>query len=116
MTSIKQLAVIVALAAYAAFATYQWISASSKTAELIEAAVNAERLKSQEAAVEQAAKAKTEAEAKAGEVKIVYKTIKDVVYKNRVIDSCNGHFSDELRLGLSKATAGANAAMPAGPH
>lgn len=116
MTGIRQLLITIIIALWAAFATYQWISTSSKTDLLIEAALADANLKAQQAGEGQAEKARTESEAKTEEIKVVYKTIKEIVYKNRVISQCPGNFSDELRLGLSEATAKANGAVLTTQH
>ena len=116
MTGIQQLLVTIVIALWAAFATYQWISTSAKTDSLIEAALTDANLKAKQAGEDQAEKARTESDAETKETKIVYQTIKDVVYKDRVINRCPGNFSDELRLGLSSATAAANGAVLTTQH
>ena len=112
----KQLLILIAVSLWATFATYQWIAASSKTDSLIEAALLEANLKAQSAATEQAEKARQLEATKTEEIKIVYKTIKDVVYKNRVISQCTGEFPVELRLGLSNATAAANGDVLTAQH
>jgi len=114
--NLRQLLVTAIITLWAAFATYQWISTSAKTDLLIEAALADANLSAQKTGEAQAEKARTESGVKTEEIKIVYKTIKEVVYKNRFINQCPGNFSNELRLGLSEATAAANGAVLTTQH
>ena len=116
MNELQKFLISAAVLLWAVFATYQWVSASAKTDTLIEAALNEASLKAQNSAIEQAEKARTAGEAKTEEIKIVYKTVKDIVYKNRVVNKCPGVFPAELRMGLSSATSAANGDVPAATH
>lgn len=112
----RQLLALIVITLWAAFATYKWIATYSKTDSLIENAIIEAQLNAQKLADEQAEKARLEAEVKTNDIKIVYKTIKNVVYKNRVVSKCTGDFPAELRMGLSEATATANGEVPAAQH
>lgn len=116
MNGLTQLLVLIVAVLWAAFSTYQWVATDARTDTLVAEAIAAEQAKAQNAAAEQAEKAKAEAALKTEEIKIVYKTVKDTVYKNRVVSQCPGNFPSELRMGLANATAEANGVMLTAPH
>lgn len=112
----KQLLLLIIISLWAAFATYQWAVSGARATAIAQVSYEKASLETQVAVLEQAALAQREGAKVSADTQVVYKTIKDVVYKNQIVNQCAGTFPDELRLGLSEAVGEANRTMPATQH